>query len=80
MKPNKSYEDFVRNTDKYMGKTFRSVSEANRDAQYACAIQTFKSDFKLAMDFLANAVIGFLWTGVFIGAVVGLVYWFAFSN
>lgn len=80
MKPNKSYEDFVRNTDKYMGKTFRSVSEANRDAQYACAIQTFKSDFKLSMEFLGQAILGFLWTGVFLGAVIALVYWLAFSN
>jgi hypothetical protein len=36
----------------------RTVSEANRDAQYACAIQTFKSDTKLALDFLVNALIG----------------------
>jgi len=38
----------------------RTVSEANRDAQYACAIQTFKSDAKLTIDFLLNATIGFL--------------------
>jgi hypothetical protein len=64
MKANKSYEDFVRNTDKHMGKTFRSVSEANRDAQYACAIQTFKSDAKLAMDFIAHAIYGFWVVGL----------------
>lgn len=36
----------------------RTLSEANRDARYACAIQTFKSDAKLTLDFLANAVVG----------------------
>ena len=75
MKPNKSYEDFVRNTDKYMGKTYRSLSEANRDAQYACAIQTFKSDFKLAMEFIGQAILGGLWVLVFVGGAIGLIYW-----
>ena len=37
----------------------RTLSEANRDAQYACAVQTFKSDVKLTIDFLVNAGIGF---------------------
>ena len=77
MKANKSYEDFVRNTDKYMGKTFRSVSEANRDAQYACAITTFKTDFKLAMEFIEGAVLGMFWTGLAIGAVIVIVCWLA---
>lgn len=36
----------------------RSLSEALRDAQYACAIQTFKSDAKLTLDFIINAVVG----------------------
>ena len=38
----------------------RTISEANRDAQYACAIQTFKSDAKLTWDFLYNACMGML--------------------
>ena len=38
----------------------RTLSEANRDAQYACAIQTFKSDAKLTLDFLYNACMGML--------------------
>jgi hypothetical protein len=42
----------------------RSLSESLRDAQYACAIQTFKSDAKLTLGFLADALVGF--------AVVGL--------
>ena len=33
----------------------RSLSEALRDAQYACAIQTFKSDAKLTWNFICEA-------------------------
>lgn len=55
----------------------RTLSEANRDARYACAIQTFKSDTKLALDFLGGAVIGALWVGVVLGGIGGLIYWFA---
>lgn len=53
----------------------RSLSEANRDAQYSCAIQTFKSDSKLTLDFLANMFIGAVWTVV---AIAGAVAVFAF--
>ena len=42
----------------------RTVSEANRDAQYACAIQTFKSDTKLALEFIAEALVGALWVSI----------------
>ena len=53
----------------------RTLSEAERDAQYACAIQTFKSDFKLAIDFFENAVLGFIWVLIVLGSAVGSVYW-----
>ena len=52
----------------------RTLSEANRDAQYCCAITTFKSDFKLTLDFLGGAVIGFMWVAVVLGGVLGAVY------
>jgi hypothetical protein len=52
----------------------RTLSEAKRDAQYACAIQTFKSDIRLALDFLENAVIGFIWVLIVLGSAVGAVY------
>ena len=42
----------------------RTLSESLRDAKYACAIQTFKSDAKLTLDFLLNAVIGFITVGI----------------
>lgn len=36
----------------------RTLSESLRDAKYACAIQTFKSDAKLTLDFISNALVG----------------------
>ena len=42
----------------------RTLSESLRDAKYACAIETFKSDAKLTLDFLANAVVGFVTVGI----------------
>jgi hypothetical protein len=33
----------------------RTLSESLRDAKYACAIQTFKSDAKLTLDFAIEA-------------------------
>jgi F0F1-type ATP synthase assembly protein I len=53
----------------------RTLSEAKRDAQYACAIQTFKSDTRLAIDFIENAVIGALWVGIIAGLIGSFVYW-----
>ena len=54
----------------------RTVSEANRDARYACAIQSFKSDFKLTMDFLGGAILGALWVAIVGGGLVSVVYLF----
>ena len=44
--------------EKNLQPTARTLSESLRDARYACAIQTFKSDAKLTLDFLWNALIG----------------------
>jgi hypothetical protein len=53
----------------------RTVSEANRDARYACAIQTFKSDAKLTLDFLGNAAYGFCVVAIALTLPVLLVVW-----
>lgn len=53
----------------------RTVSEANRDAQYACAIQTFKSDAKLTLDFIVNAMYGFVVVSLGLAIPVLLVVW-----
>ena len=74
MKANKPFEEFATKADRYMGKTYRSVSEANKDARYACAIQGFKSDLKLTIDFLEGAVLGFVWVMIVLGGAVSLVY------
>jgi len=58
----------------------RTLSEANRDAKYACAIQTFRSDAKLTLDFIANAFLGALWTSVAIGGAGACIYWLAFGS
>jgi F0F1-type ATP synthase assembly protein I len=50
----------------------RTMSEANRDAQYCMAIQTFKSDVKLTLDFIGGALMGFLIVGVISLACYGL--------
>jgi ABC-type tungstate transport system substrate-binding protein len=50
----------------------RTLSESLRDARYACAIQTFKSDAKLTLDFLVNALVGFVTVGI-IGLICYLI-------
>ena len=75
MKDNPTYPSVV--LAKSLRPVPRTVSEANRDAKYACAIQTFKSDTKLTLDFIEQAVIGALWAAVVVGAVGGLVYMFS---
>ena len=46
----------------------RTLSESLRDAKYACAVQTFKSDAKLTIAFLAEALVGFVVIGVILSA------------
>jgi len=40
----------------------RTLSQANRDAEYACAVISFKTDAKLFAGFLIEALIGFMVT------------------
>jgi len=44
--------------EKNLQPVARTLSEANRDAKYACAVQTFKSDAKLTWDFIKGALMG----------------------
>jgi len=48
----------------HSSKTHRTVSEAFRDAEYACSITKFKSDAQLAYEFLRDMIIGMLICGV----------------
>lgn len=56
----------------WSGKTHRSASEAFRDAEYAMAICTFKSDAKLTWDFIKGSVAGMVIVGVPLFIVVSL--------
>jgi hypothetical protein len=54
----------------------RTISEANRDARYACAIQGFKSDAKLTLGFIVDCLIGFVVTIAVVSPfVVGFYVW-----
>jgi len=53
----------------------RSLSEANRDARYACAIQGFKSDAKLTLEFLGDCLVGFVIVSAIVVGIGSLVYW-----
>jgi hypothetical protein len=54
----------------------RTISEANRDARYACAIQSFRSDAKLAWNFIVDCLIGFVVTIALASPfVVGFYMW-----
>jgi len=48
----------------HSNKTHHTVSEAFRDAEYACSITKFKSDAQLAYEFLRDMIIGMLICGV----------------
>jgi len=63
--------------EKNLTPVARTLSESMRDARYACAIQTFKSDAKLAIDFLGDAVIGAVWVAVTAGGIIGVIFWIA---
>jgi F0F1-type ATP synthase assembly protein I len=58
--------------EKNLQPVARTLSEANRDARYACAIQTFKSDAKLTWDFIKGALMG----AVLVATPVFLIYAF----
>ena len=63
--------------EKNLTPVARTLSQSMRDAQYACAIQTFKSDAKLAIDFLGDAIIGAVYVAIALGAIVGFCMWIA---
>ncbi len=58
--------------EKNLQPVARTLSEALRDAEYCMAIQTFKSDTKLTLEFIGGALMGFLIVGVISLACYGL--------
>ena len=60
----------------HSNKTHRTASEAFKDADYAQAFWKEKSEWEQSLEFLAGAVIGFIWVGVVAGLLGAVAYWF----
>lgn len=58
-----------------VGRTSRSVSEAFKDANYACAIERHKSDFRHALEFFSEFFMTLLLGGCAIALPVLFVLW-----
>ena len=58
-----------------VGRTFRSTSEAFRDATYACAIERHKSDFRQAVEWFSELFMFFFWAGAAIALPILFVLW-----
>lgn len=59
----------------HSNKTHRTASEAFRDADYATAFWREKSEWEQSMEFLAGAIIGFMWVAIVVGGGIGFIYW-----
>jgi hypothetical protein len=59
----------------HSNKTHRTASEAFRDADYATAFWREKSEWEQSLEFLASAVIGFMWVAIVVGGTFCFVYW-----
>ena len=59
----------------HSNKTHRTASEAFRDADYATAFWREKSEWEQSLEFLASAVIGFMWVAIVIGGLFCFGYW-----
>jgi hypothetical protein len=59
----------------FVGRTSRSVSEAFRDAQYACAVEKHSSDFRLAVRWFSDFFMVLFWGSAALTFPVALIYW-----
>ena len=57
------------------GRTSRSVSEAFKDATYACAVERHKSDIRHALDFFSQFFMTLFMGGCAIALPIFLVLW-----
>lgn len=57
------------------GRTSRSVSEAFKDANYACAIERHKSDIRHALEFFSQFFMTLFMGGCAIALPIFLVLW-----
>jgi len=58
-----------------VGKTYRSVSEAFKDAEYACAITKFHGETAMALNYLASIVLSISLSAFLGGMFIGLIFW-----
>ena len=56
-------------------RTYRSASEAFKDATYACAIEKHKSDFRQGLEWFSELFMFFFWAGCAIALPVLFVLW-----
>jgi hypothetical protein len=57
------------------GRTSRSMSEAFKDADYACAIERHKPDYLHALEWFSELFMFFFWVGLAISLPIVLVIW-----
>lgn len=57
------------------GRTSRSVSEAFKDANYACAIEKHKSDLRHFLEFFSDFFMTLFWGGFAIALPILFVLW-----
>ena len=57
------------------GRTSRSVSEAFKDATYACAIERHKSDLRHFLEFFSDFFMTLFWGGFAIALPILFVLW-----
>ena len=79
VKPNPHSHLYLGETDPavfiHSNKTHRTASEAFRDADYATAFWREKSEWEQSLEFLASAVIGFMWVAIVVGGLFCFGYW-----
>lgn len=59
----------------FVGRTSRSVSEAFKDANYACALEKHSSDFKHALQWFSDFFMTLVWGSLAIALPIALIYW-----
>lgn len=57
------------------GRTCRSVNEAFKGVEYACAIEKHKSDFRHALEWFSELFMFFFWVGCAISLPIAVVLW-----
>jgi hypothetical protein len=65
----------VENPRHVAGITYRSVDEAFKGADYACALEKHKPDYLHAFEWLCELFMFFFWVGVAISLPIVFVLW-----